>query len=125
MNFDLISLCENLNAEHEVLTHPDCEETSLIFRFRDSLLRYELQVHGWNDSVMLTADPEEPIQACPLLEYGFVCTEIEIGENAYHPKAGHAIRFWEHRQNHHGLRLTLTPRGDNRWYIWSNAWENK
>ena len=70
---------------------------------------------------MLAADPEEPIQGCPLLEFGFRCTEIEVGMNAYAKDAGDAVRFWEHRRFHEGIRLTLTPRGDNRWYIWVNG----
>ena len=70
---------------------------------------------------MLAADPEEPIQGCPLLEYGFRCTEIEVGVNAYSKDAGDAVRFWEHRRFREGIRLTMTHRGDNRWYIWANG----
>lgn len=97
------------------------EDSLQIFRFRDSILRYELWVHRSQGSVFLAADPSEPIQGCPLLEYGFGCCEIEIGMNAYSDSAGNAIRFWQHRRSHGGLRLTITPRGDDRWYLWGNA----
>ncbi len=43
-----------------------------------------------------------------MLEYGFTCSEIEIGASAYSCE-DKAIRFYEHRDSLGGLRLTFTP----------------
>lgn len=123
LKLDVETLRIALNAEYELFQYTGADDTSHIFRFCDSLLHYELNVYHLNDSVMLAADPKTPIQGCPQLEFGFRCTEIEIGVNAYSDDAGDAVRFWEHRNDHEGIRLTLTPRGDDRWYIWANAWD--
>ena len=123
MKIDVESVRAALSAEHELFQQPGTKDTSHIFRFHDSVLRYELHVLHKNDSVLLAADPKEPNQGCPLLEFGFRCTEIEVGVNAYEEEAGDAVRFWEHRRFHEGIRLTLTPRGDNRWYIWANGFD--
>ena len=94
LKLDVESLADALDAQHELFQHPGSNDTSHIFRFRDSILRYELWVNHLSDSVMLAADPEKPIQGCPLLEFGFRCTEIEVGMNAYGKDAGDAVRFW-------------------------------
>ncbi|MFK7768739.1 MAG: hypothetical protein AB8B55_16075 [Mariniblastus sp.] len=128
MKLDIESLCDALSAELEPASS---EYPSHIFRFRDSLLRYEMHVNPQGNSVAFAADPEEPMQACPLLEFSFRCDEIEVGMNAYSKvygdKLGNAVRFWEqsnlnHREDpENGLRLTMSPRGDGRWYLWANA----
>lgn len=121
MKFDVHLLCEVLNASHERLRHETHPVESHLFHFRDSLLEYQLLVRPVDQSVLLVADPEEPLQGCPLLEYGFACSEIETAPNLYDNHEGQAVRFWQHRDSREGIRLTLTPRGKDRWYIWANA----
>lgn len=121
MMIDVASLCEVLNAEYERMEFPESKDLVHAFRFHDSVMRYELHLYYPTGTVLLAIDPEKPIQPCPLLEYTFRGVEIEIGENAYDPTAGPAIRFWEGDRQHDNLRLTLMPLANNRWYLWANA----
>ncbi|MEL6109576.1 MAG: hypothetical protein AAFU85_26500 [Planctomycetota bacterium] len=121
MKVDVEALRKALHAEVEPMEDSGGKDGPQIFRFRDSVLKFELWVHLSQGSVFLAADPSEPIQACPLLEYGFVCSEIEVGMNAYGDSAGDAIRFFQHRRSEGGIRLTMTPRGNDRWYLWAAA----
>lgn len=121
MKWDVNDLIRLLKATHQIFEAADPKFTSHEFRFRDNRLRYVLNVVPEYGTVGLAADPEEPIQGCPMLEYGFTCSEIEIGASAYPPEDAKAIRFYEHRDTFGGLRLTFTPRGDGNWYIWASV----
>lgn len=116
MKYDLAQLGSVLAASPErEQTHPGI----VWVRFADPLLKYELAIDEQHHAITLAADPEKPIQACPLLEYSFLCSEIEIGESGYGD--GPAVRFYEHRDSRHGVRLTMIKRDDGRWYLWANA----
>ncbi|TWT85212.1 hypothetical protein Pla123a_00180 [Posidoniimonas polymericola] len=116
MKYDLDQLCSVLSAS--------CEKESpgtghVQVRFADPLLKYEMAIDEQHNSISLAADPEKPIQACPLLEYYFACNEIAIGESGYGD--GPAVRFMEHRESLFGTRLTMIKRHDGRWYLFANA----
>lgn len=122
MKWDLSQLVQILNADHEVSGDKGDRYCAHVFRFVDSRLKYELHVLPNNFSAQLAFDPDKPIQGCPMLEYGFNCTEIEIGPSVYGDV--NAVRFYEHRESRGGLRLSLTPRGDGTWYTWANSWQD-
>jgi hypothetical protein len=123
MQIDVDGLSEALRAEYE-RWGPDADGgDEHIFRFRDAIMRYELLIRCPAGATTLAMDPEKPIQGCPLLEFTFSCASIEIGENVYDPAAGPAVRFWGNDRQKRDIRLTLTPRSDNRWYIWANTWD--
>jgi len=118
MPWDIRRIADALNAKEE--PHEGIEQPPFYHRliFSDKRLKYVLNLVPETHGVFLAADPEEPEQGCPMLEYGFTCTDIEIGPSAYRD-GDTAIRFYEHRDTFGGLRLTLTPRYDKTWYIWA------
>lgn len=120
MKLDLHAIVAFFNAEHETLEADDPRFTSHRLKFKDTRLHYSLGIMPGYGTVGLAADPEESIQGCPMLEYGFTCSEIEIGTSAY-SKGDKALRFYEHRDTFGGHRLTFTPRSDGNWYIWASV----
>lgn len=124
IEFNRQALASVLKASHETEISNDPLYVADVFRFHDPLLRFVLRIHPNIGSAQIAMDPDEPIQPCPMLEYSFNCCEIEIGQSAYSLEYEAAVRFYEHRQSRGGLRLTLTPRHDGRWYIWANAWHD-
>jgi hypothetical protein len=118
MKFDLDAIIAFFNAQHELIEAADPRFSSHQLSFVDARLRYLLCIMPQCGTIGLAADPDEPIQGCPMLEYGFTCSEIQIGASAYSHDAK-AIRFYEHRDTRGGLRLTITPRVDGNWYIWA------
>jgi hypothetical protein len=118
MKFDLDAIIAFFNAQHELSEAADPRFSSHQLSFADARLRYSLCIMPGYGTIGLAADPDEPIQGCPMLEYGFTCSEIQIGASAYSHDAK-AIRFYEHRDTRGGLRLTITPRVDGNWYIWA------
>ena len=118
MKHDRESLANALNATTETLSEFDTE----IFRFSDSRLRYEMHLHPNSGTALLAADPAEPIQGCPMLEFSFRCTDILVGSSAYSDTEDEvAIRFYEGDVSTAGLRLTLTWIPIGYWYTWANA----
>ncbi len=120
MKFDLDAVIAFFNAHHETHEAGDPRFTSHQLTFTDTRLRYSLGIMPAYGTIGLAADPDEPIQACPMLEYGFTCSEIVIGPSAYSAD-DKAIRFYEHRDTFGGLRLTFTPRRDGNWYMWASV----
>ena len=120
MNHDPEALATALRADLQYLPYSDSQCDDQIFRFHDDRLRYELHIMPNNETVKLAADPEEPIQGCPMLEYDFQCTEIVIGTSAYHDKET-AIRFYDRDLSPKGQRLTMTWVPHGFWYIGANA----
>ena len=118
MKHDRESLANALNATTETLSEFDTE----IFRFSDSRLRYEMHLQPNSGTALLAADPAEPIQGCPMLEFSFRCTDILVGSSAYSDTEDEvAIRFYEGDVSAVGLRLTLTWIPIGYWYTWINA----
>ncbi len=120
MKFDLDAIIAFFSAKHEKQQADDPRFSLHQLTFADARLRYNLCIMPGYGTIGLAADPEEPIQPCPMLEYGFTCSEIEIGASAYSCE-DKAIRFYEHRDSLGGLRLTFTPRADGNWYMWANV----
>lgn len=120
MTWDIERIASILRATIE--PREDDEQRPVWHRlhFHDGRLKYVLNLMPETFCVFLAADPDEPEQGCPMLEYGFTCTDIEVGPSAYRENEI-AIRFYEHRDTFGGLRLTLTPRHDKNWYIWANV----
>ena len=120
MTWDIKRIAGILNATEE--PHANVEQPPLYHRllFSDARLRYVLNLMPETHCVFLAADPDEPEQGCPMLEYGFTCTDIEIAPSAYGENEL-ALRFYEHRDTFGGLRLTFTLRDDKNWYIWANV----
>ena len=120
MPWDIERIADILRATEE--PRADVEQPPVCHRlhFRDARLKYVLNLMPDTFGVFLAADPDDPEQGCPMLEYGFTCTDIEIGPSAYAENET-AIRFYEHRDTFGGLRLTFTPRHDKNWYIWANV----
>jgi len=109
MPWDIERIADILRATEE--PYANVEQPPVYHRllFRDARLKYVLNLMPETFGVFLAADPDEPEQGCPMLEYGFTCTDIEIGPSAYGENET-AIRFFEHRDTYGGLRLTVTPR---------------
>ena len=84
--------------------------------FSDVRLKYVLHLMPGTHGVFLAAGPDELEQPCPMLEYGFTSTDIEILPSAYGENET-AIRFYKHRDTRGGLRLTFTLRHDENWYV--------
>ena len=120
MTLDLAAIVAFFDAAIETRDAGNRAFMSHHLTFADARLRYSLDIMPVHGTVGLAADPEEPIQGCPMLEYGFTCTEIEIGPSAY-SEGDKALRFYEHRDTFGGLRLTFTSRGDGNWYIWASV----
>jgi hypothetical protein len=120
MTWDIERIADILDATEE--PYANVEQPPYYHRllFSDARLKYVLNLMPETSCVFLAADPDEPEQGCPMLEYGFTCTDIEIGPSAYGDNEL-AIRFYEHRDTFGGLRLTFTPRHDRNWYIWANV----
>lgn len=120
MKYDLDAIIAFFDAKLETHEDGDPRFAAHQLTFSDARLRYSLGIMPIYGTVGLAADPDEPIQGCPILEYGFTCSEIEIGPSAY-SDGDLALRFYEHRDTFGGLRLTFTPRGDGNWYMWANV----
>lgn len=120
MKYDLVAIIAFFGAHHEFHEADDPRFSLHQLTFSDARLRYSLGIMPGYGTIGLAADPDDPSQACPMLEYGFTCSEIAIGPNAY-SDGENAIRFFEHRDTFGGLRLTFTPRGDGNWYMWANV----
>lgn len=122
MNHDPESLAAALNANIELPSDAEPKYDCIIYRFEDSRLRYEMHVQPKTGATILAMDPAEPMQGCPMLEFGFRCTDIEIGKSAYDVDGKEiAIRFYEGDVSPNGQRLTMTWIPDGYWYIWANA----
>jgi hypothetical protein len=122
MNHDPEALRVALSATIEIPAADDPECNDAIFRFEDSRLRYELHLQPDSGTALLAADPAEPIQACPMFEFSFRCTDIVIGKSAYCMDSKEvAIEFYEGDVSQAGLRLTMYWIPDGYWYIWANA----
>ena len=118
MNHDPESLATALNATTELQPEFDTQ----IFRFSDSRLRYEMHLQPNSGTALLAVDPTKPIQACPMLEFSFRCTDILIGTSAYSEMDNEiAIHFYDGSVSQAGQRLTMTWISDGYWYIWANA----
>lgn len=122
--FNSEALTSVLNAVHERVASDDPLYDVETFRFADPLLKYHLAILPNLGSVQISMDPDEPVQPCPMLEYSFNCCAIAIGPSAYSLELEDAVRFYEHKKYRGGLRLTLTPRWDGRWYTWANTWHD-
>lgn len=120
MKFNLDAIIAFFNAQHELCKADDPRFSSHQLRFADARLRYSLCIMPGYGTIGLAADPDEPIQGCPMFEYGFTCSEIQIGASAF-SHDDKALRFYEHRDTSGGLRLTFTPRRDGNWYMWANV----
>lgn len=120
MRYDIERIANILNATVEQLVDARMSQPDHRLVFADARLKYVLHLMADTSCVFLAADPEDPEQACPMFEYGFTCTDIEIGPSAY-GEDELAIRFIEHRDTRGGLRLTFTPRHDKNWYMWANV----
>ena len=93
-----------------------------IFRFNDNRLKYELHLLPNLGCAQLAIDPEQPIQGCPMLEFSFKCSNIEIGASSYCTDGKEiAIRFYDGEITASGMRLTITWIPVGYWYIWANA----
>ena len=106
-----------LGATHD----PDADGCGHLFLFAGRRTKYALRVDADSNFAMLSADPVEPIQPCPLLEFTFPCDYAVVGESAYSNDDGLAVRFYKDCIDHHRLRLVLTPLADGDWYIWANS----
>lgn len=116
MNYDPQTLEVALNATS--VSEFDTE----IFRFKDKRLRYEIHLYPNDGTGILAMDPTEPIQGCPMLEFSFRCTDIQIGTSAYCVEGDEiAIRFYDGDVSESGHRLTMTWIPEGYWYIWANA----
>ena len=119
MNRDAQATTSALDAKLEFFSGREPQFDTERFRFEDTRLKYELQLLPNNGTAQLAADPVEPIQGCPMLEFSFGCSDIAIGPSAYGDQI--AIRFYEGELTPSGLRLTLTALPDGNWYVWANA----
>ena len=101
MKHDRESLTNALNATTETLSEFDTE----IFRFSDSRLRYEIHLQSNSGTALLAADPAEPIQGCPMLEFSFRCTEkkgftdLQITGNTRNPQVLEGAFFCLHTES--------------------------
>ena len=118
MNLNRKLLTNALKATTELAR----DSASEIFRFSDNRLRYEMWLQPNSDTAFLAIDSEEPVQACPMIEYSFRCTDIEVGISAYSSEGDEvAVRFYDNEISQAGLRLKMTWISDGYWYIWANA----
>jgi hypothetical protein len=124
IQFSSSALTSVLSAVHEREESDDPLYDVETFRFSDPLLKYHLTILPNLGSVQIAMDPDEPIQPCPMLEYSLNCCEIVIEQRASSLEPENAVRFYEHKNDRGGLRLTLTPRWDRRWYTWVNTWHD-
>ena len=113
MNHDPESLATALSARIEY--DPNSKHDLAIFRFSDDRLQYELHILPKNGTAQLAMDPKDPIQACPMLEFSFRCTDVVIGKSAYGDDEI-AVRFFENDVSNDGLRLTMTWLPSGNWY---------
>ena len=118
MNLDKNAIARALNARIDDSYGDD----TIVFRFEDSRLQYELQIQPAHGTAMLAFDPTKPIQACPMLEFSFRCSLVDVGISAYCSEGREvAIRFYEGDESQSGLRLTLSWIEEGYWYVWANA----
>lgn len=94
------------------------------FRFNDDRLKYQLNLLPNNNAAFLAADPDEPVQGCPMFEFSFRCTDIVVGRSAYDDGNEVAVRFYENEISIENIRLTMTWRNKGYWYVWANAEPN-
>ena len=120
INHDANTLAATLGPQLTI--QPDDEAAYVLeeFRFKDARLKYVLMVQPNMGTVFLAADPAEPIQGCPMLEYSLPCSNIVIGESGYDSNEL-AIRFYDGEISKLTQRLTMTWIPDGYWYIWANA----
>lgn len=112
---------ENVRTALNATLNVDDEAGSHLFLFDGTRTKYALCIYDTNNFAMLSADPIEPIQPCPLLEFTFPCDFAVVGESAYGGDHGLAVRFYKDCVDHCKLRLVLTPVGNGDWYIWANS----
>ncbi len=125
MNLDSEALSTALKANIEYPPETEQAYDSIIFRFGDTRLRYEMHIHPNTGTAFLAMDPKEPMQACPMLEFSFCCTDVLIEKSSYDGDGVDiAIRFYEGEVSPAGQRLTITWIPDGYWYIWANATAN-
>tara|TARA_R110002049_G_scaffold278950_1_gene457800 strand:+ start:1798 stop:2181 length:384 start_codon:yes stop_codon:yes gene_type:complete len=106
-----------LDATLELDIHGDGH----VFHFAGTKAKYALRLSPSSNMGMMAADPVEPIQGCPLLEYYFKCDFVVVGENAYNKEDGLAVRCYKDVIDFYNMQLTLTPIGGGDWYIWANG----
>lgn len=125
-NYDSEELAKALRAKLEVQPDDDPEYLTHEYRFSDTRLRYVLLIRPNMGSAFLSADPEEPQQGCPMLEYSFSISKIRVGESAYSDSQAPeiAIRFYDGHESQDEQRLTMTWIPLGYWYIWANAYRN-
>ncbi len=123
MNHDALALATALGAHLDIQPDDDSRYDLEEFRFKDNRLKYVLRVQPNMGAVFLAANPEQPIQGCPMLEYSLPCSNIVIGESAYSDSIPNeiAIRFYDVEISQLTQRLTMTWIPDGYWYIWANA----
>jgi len=114
---DFHQMAQRLSA-----TYREIRTGTFEFSFSDRFLKYQLFVGSTDPGMLLRADPEDPSQPCPMLEFPFICRQIIVGPSAYDDsKFGNAVRFYELENSIKSLRLTLSPRENNAWYIWASG----
>ena len=123
MNHDSAAVATALGAFLDIQQDSDPLYFTEEYRFNDSRLKYALIVRPNMGTAFLAADPDEPIQGCPMLEYSFPCSSILIGDSAYSHEipADIAVRFYDGEISQLTQRLTMTWIPDGYWYIWANA----
>ena len=114
MNYDTEAIAAVLVAAVEQI------DDITILRFKDARLKYELHLHAIAGTAMLAADPETPIQGCPMLEFSFRCSEIVVGVSSYDEHET-ALTFYEDECTQSGMRLLLTWVPEGYWYVWANS----
>ena len=119
MNRDAQAIASALNATLETSAGVETQFDTERFCFADSRVKYVLNLLPRSGTAQLAADPEEPLQGCPMLEFSFRCSDVVIGQSAYGDQI--AIRFYSGSRSPNGLRLTLTSQPDGNWYVWANA----
>ena len=83
MNYDPVAITSALSASREYMPSADAQFDVDVFRFHDKRLRYQLHLLPNNQTGQLAADPVDPIQGCPMLEFSFCCSDVVIGKSAY------------------------------------------
>ena len=120
MIHDADALATSLGANLELENGSDPDHNREIYRFSDNRLKYELWITPSQETAILAIDPTEPIQGCPMLEFSFKCSDVEIGTSAYSENEV-AIRFYDGGISNSMMRLTMTWIPSGYWYIWANA----
>lgn len=121
MNLDVNRLKDVLCATVESSKDSDGQREVYVFKFRDLRLHFFLQVAPFAGSVVFSADSSPDLSSCPIFEFTFLCTDINVSESAYPPIGSIAVYFFDRNSQERDAKLTLTPRSDGNWYIWANA----